>query len=93
MDAHAFFDRDPEQAGVFPVVGIGVGRGGIEPLIAFFAQLPSNSGMAFILFLSTSGPSEEQLHNVISDQIALPCIRLHGAIALAPNQLYLVPPM
>ncbi|MFD3166779.1 CheR family methyltransferase [Herpetosiphon sp. NSE202] len=93
MDAHAFFERDIEQAGVFPVVGIGLGRGGIEPLIAFFAQLPSNSGMAFILFLSTNGPSEEQLHNAISDQLALPFIRLHGAIALTPNQLYLVPPM
>jgi chemotaxis response regulator CheB len=35
----------------FPVAGIGASAGGIEALEAFFAALPAESGMAFVVVM------------------------------------------
>ena len=40
--------------GIFPVVGLGGSAGGIAALQEFFAAMPVNSGMAFVVILHLS---------------------------------------
>ena len=43
----------------FPIVGIGASAGGLETLTVFFAGMPSDSNMAFVIIQHLSPPAQE----------------------------------
>ena len=53
----------------FLTVGIGASAGGIKPLKEFFAAMPADNGMAFVVILHLSPEHESQLPAV--------CRRIH----------------
>lgn len=76
----------------FPVVGIGASAGGINALKQFFADLPADSGMAFVVILHLSQQHESNLAAIIQQQTAMPVAQVTETVKVEPNRVYVIPP-
>ena len=73
-------------------VGIGASAGGIKPLKEFFAAMPGDSGMAFVVILHLSPEHESQLPEVLQTNTEMPVIQVRETVKLQPNHVYVIPP-
>jgi two-component system CheB/CheR fusion protein len=88
-------DADPmsRQAGdEFLVVGIGASAGGIKALMEFFARVPSDSGMAYVVILHLSPEHESRLAEVLQAATEVPVTQVRGSVRIEPNHVYVIPP-
>ncbi|MET0753907.1 MAG: CheR family methyltransferase, partial [Pyrinomonadaceae bacterium] len=76
----------------FPVVGLGASAGGIRALQDFFATMPPNSGMAFVVILHLSPEHESNLDAIIQAKTAMPVIKVTETHEVEPNRVYVIPP-
>jgi two-component system CheB/CheR fusion protein len=76
----------------FPVVGIGASAGGVAALRRFLANVPPDSGMAFVVLLEAAQAHEGALEDLLQESTALPVRRVEGPTPLAADMVYLVPP-
>lgn len=56
----------------FIVVGIGASAGGVKALQDFFAGMPADSGMAFVIVLHLSPNHESNLTSIIQAKTEMP---------------------
>ena len=88
-------DAEPmsRQAGDdFLVVGLGASAGGIKALKEFFAQVPPDSGMAYVVILHLSPEHESRLAEVLQAATELPVTQVRGSVRIEPNRVYVIPP-
>ncbi|HSV60944.1 MAG TPA: chemotaxis protein CheB [Variovorax sp.] len=89
---------DPEEAGLavsdldFPVVGIGASAGGLAALQTFFAQLPPDSGMAFVVILHLSPKHESNAAEILQRSTAMPVVQVQGRAGIEADHVYIIPP-
>ncbi len=76
----------------FPVVGIGASAGGLQALIKFFEQMPSDCGMAFVVVMHLSPEHESQLEYILQKATAMPVQEVAQAIPIEANHVYVIPP-
>ncbi len=76
----------------FLTVGIGASAGGIKPLKEFFAAMPADSGMAFVVILHLSPEHESQLPEVLQTNTRMPVIQVRETIKIEPDHIYVIPP-
>src|SRR5579883_1708502 len=74
------------------VVGIGASAGGLEPLERFFAALPGDSGMAFVVLQHLSPDFESRMDELLARQTPLPIHKVTDGVAVEANAIYLIPP-
>jgi two-component system, chemotaxis family, CheB/CheR fusion protein len=74
------------------VVGVGASAGGIRAVKEFLASVPADSGMAFVVILHLSPEHESRLAEVLRGSSAIPVMQVTERIAVAPNQVYVIPP-
>ena len=74
------------------VVGIGASAGGLEAFRAFFAHLPPDSGMAFVLVQHLSPDHESMLTEILSRDTLIPVIVAEHGMRLEPNRVHVIPP-
>ncbi len=74
------------------VVGIGASAGGLEAFTAFFAHLPPNSGMAFVLVQHLSPDHESMLTEILGRSTPIPVVLTEHGMRLAPNRVHVIPP-
>ena len=74
------------------VVGLGASAGGVKALQEFFATMPPNSGMAFVVILHLSPEHESNLAEIIQSQTAMPVIKVTETHKVEPNHIYVIPP-
>ena len=88
-------DRQPTSVGpnmAFPIVGVGASAGGLEALTQLLTELPSDTGMAFVLIqhLAPTHPS------LLADALARTTKMLVGQAkdgeCVVPNRVYVIPP-
>lgn len=79
-------------ASSFPLVGIGASAGGLEAFEQFFAGLPPDTGMAFVLVQHLSPPHKSILPEIIQRFTAMPVAQVTDGIPVQPNQVYVIPP-
>lgn len=48
-DPRPQIETSPTSGSIFPVVGIGASAGGLEAIEKIFSNMPSDSGMAFVI--------------------------------------------
>ncbi|MHC8346642.1 CheR family methyltransferase [Pseudomonas sp. RT6P73] len=88
----------PEREGVipshlpFPVVGIGASAGGLGALKTFFEQMPSDSGMAFVIVLHLSPNHESVADQIIQDSTPMPVHQVNDTCAIERNNVYVISP-
>jgi two-component system CheB/CheR fusion protein len=76
----------------FLVVGLGASAGGVTALQEFFATMPPNSGMAFVVILHLSPQHESNLKEVIQARTTMPVSVVTGSEKVEPNRVYVIPP-
>jgi len=78
--------------GMLPVVGLGGSAGGIAALQEFFAAMPVDSGMAFVVVLHLSPTHESTLAEMFQRWTAMPVIAATDGVAVEQNRVYVIPP-
>ena len=76
----------------FRVVGIGASAGGLESLEQFFANLPSNPGMAFVVVQHLSPDFRSVMDELLARHSDMPIRQAEDNIEVQPNHVYLLPP-
>ncbi|MDX6693479.1 MAG: two-component system, chemotaxis family, CheB/CheR fusion protein [Blastocatellia bacterium] len=76
----------------FWVVGLGASAGGIKALKDFFAHVPRDSGMAYVVILHLSPEHESHLAEVLQLATEMPITQVRGSVRIEPNHAYVIPP-
>lgn len=74
------------------VVGIGASAGGLEAFLAFFAHLPSDSGMVFVLVQHLSPDHESVLTEILARAAPIPVVEATDGMRLEPDRVHVIPP-
>jgi two-component system CheB/CheR fusion protein len=74
------------------VVGIGASAGGIPALKAFFAAMPADSGMAFVVILHLSRKHESHLAEILQSETGMTVTQVRETLSVEPNTVYVIPP-
>lgn len=74
------------------VVGVGASAGGLEAFKSFFAHMPTDSGMAFILIQHLAPDHGSILTELIGHSTAMPVMEARTGTAVVPNSIYVIPP-
>ena len=77
----------------FHIVAIGASAGGLESLERLFSTLPPDTGMAFVVLQHLSPDFKSLMDELLSRRTAMPIRQAEHEMALAPNTVYLLPPM
>ncbi len=76
----------------FPIVGIGSSAGGLEALKEFFAHLPSDTGMAFIIVQHQSPNHKSMLSSLLKKYSSIPIYEVEDGMRVKPDTGYTIPP-
>jgi two-component system CheB/CheR fusion protein len=74
------------------VVGIGASAGGLEALERFFDNVPTDSGMAFVVVQHLSPDFKSLMDEILGRRTRLPIRLVEDAMVVEPNHIYLIPP-
>lgn len=75
-----------------PVVGIGASAGGLDAFKKFFAALPSDSGIAFVLIPHLDPRHESLMVELISRHTKMPVAEAEDGMPVQANHVYIIPP-
>jgi two-component system CheB/CheR fusion protein len=78
--------------GQFLVVGVGASAGGVEALMAFFEQVPAQSGLAYIVILHLSPDFNSQLAQILQNVTSLPIRQVNEKVKVVPDHVYVISP-
>ncbi len=73
-------------------VGIGASAGGLEAIESFFAAMPPDSGMAFVVVQHLSPDYKSLMVELLSKRTEMPVQKAEDGMAVMPNSVYLIPP-
>lgn len=73
------------------IVGIGASAGGLEALEAFFEQVPTDSGMAFVVVQHLSPDFRSLMDEILSRRTRLPVHLVEDGVRVEPDRVYLIP--
>ena len=76
----------------FFVVGIGASAGGLRALEGFFENMPSDSGAAFVVIQHLSPDFKSLMKELLERRTRMAVHRIEEGMAIAPNNVYLIPP-
>ncbi|MBW4709379.1 PAS domain S-box protein [Roseobacter sp. YSTF-M11] len=76
----------------FPIVGLGASAGGLEAYSDFFAAMPGDSGMAFVLIHHVDPDHESLMAELLAKHTDMPVALAVDGAQVAPNHVYIIPP-
>ncbi len=82
----------PAGAVRFPVVGIGASAGGLEAFTKLLGNLPSDTGMAFVLIQHLSPSHESFLPEILARATSMPVVEVKDLTRVRANHVYVIPP-
>ncbi|PZM16448.1 chemotaxis protein CheB [Rhizobium tubonense] len=74
------------------IVGIGASAGGLEAFTTFFANLPPDSGMAFVLVQHLSPDHKSMLTDILGRASPIPVVEAQHGMRVEPNRVHVIPP-
>lgn len=74
------------------VVALGGSAGGIQALRQFFAAMPSDSGMAFVVILHLAPEHESVLSQILQKATGMSVEQATDGRKVLPNHVYVIPP-
>ena len=90
--------RSPEQSAEShdsrrpTIVGIGASAGGLQALKHFFAAVPPDSGLAYVVVIHLASDRESHLADLLQPHAAIPVTQVTETTLLGLNQVYVIPP-
>lgn len=76
----------------FPVVGIGASAGGLEAVRELFANIPLDTGMAFVFIQHLDPTHASSLPEILSRTTQLPVVETSHDLRLKPDHIFVIPP-
>ena len=76
----------------FPIVGIGASAGGLEALELFLANVPADSGMAFVIVQHLDPTHKGILVELLRRSTSMPVSQVKDRTRVLPNCVYVIPP-
>ncbi len=73
------------------VVGIGASAGGVEALRDFFRNMPTDTGMAFVIVQHISPDYKSLMDQILQRDTAMPIERVEDHVAMTADTIYLIP--
>ena len=74
------------------VVGIGASAGGLEALEHFFDNVPTKTGMAFVVVQHLSPDFKSLMDEILARRTSLPISLVQDAMVVEKDHIYLIPP-
>jgi two-component system CheB/CheR fusion protein len=74
------------------IIGIGASAGGLQAFKTFFANMPANSGMAFVLVQHLAPQHESMLAELLRSATAMQVVEAADRTSLAADHVYVIPP-
>jgi two-component system CheB/CheR fusion protein len=76
------------------VVGIGASAGGIEALREFFAEVPTDLGLAYVVVVHLAPDHESELAAILSRRTSMNVVEVNDGqrLVLQPNAIYVIAP-
>ncbi|MET0413202.1 MAG: chemotaxis protein CheB [Polyangiaceae bacterium] len=74
------------------IVGLGGSAGSVQALQRFFARMPIDSGMAFVVILHLSPDHESVMSEVLQQVTTMPVSQARDGQAMERNHVYVIPP-
>jgi two-component system CheB/CheR fusion protein len=75
-----------------PVAGIGASAGGLDAFKKFFAAMPIDSGVAFILIPHLDPTHESMMVELIARQTKMSVVEAKEGMKVEANRVYIIPP-
>lgn len=76
----------------FPVVGIGSSAGGLEALKQIFTNMPSDTGMGFVLIQHLDPSHESTMAEILEKYTDMEVLVIQDDMPVKPNKVYVIPP-
>ncbi|MBF0288585.1 MAG: PAS domain-containing protein [SAR324 cluster bacterium] len=73
-------------------VGVGASAGGLEAIEEFFKDMPTDSGLAFIVIQHLSPDYKSLMKELLSKRTKMSVYRTEEGMLVEPNNIYLIPP-
>lgn len=74
------------------IIGIGASAGGLTALEQFFDNMPTDTGMAFVIIQHLSPDFKSLMDDLLARHTSMPIYRVTTGIELQPDSIYLIPP-
>jgi len=74
------------------IVAIGASAGGLGAIEQFFGNMPSSSGMAFVVIEHLSPDFKSLMDDFLARHTRMKIIRVTNGVDLAADTIYLIPP-
>lgn len=81
-----------KDASTTRIVGLGASAGGLEPLEQFFARVPANTGLAFVVVQHLDPTHKAMLSELLQRTSPLPVREVTAAMRVQPDTVYVIPP-
>ena len=75
-----------------PVAGLVASAGGLDAFKKFFAAMPADSGIAFVVFPHLDPHHDSLMVDLLSRHTSMPVVEAAEGIAVEPNRVYIIPP-
>ncbi len=75
-----------------PIIGIGASAGGLEAFEHFFTNMPSDSGMAFVLVQHLDPTHKSILGDLVRRYTRMKVFQVEDGMTVEPNCAYIIPP-
>ncbi|MBM2847765.1 MAG: cheBR [Anaerolineales bacterium] len=76
----------------FPIVGIGASAGGLEALELFLANVPADSGMAFVIVQHLDPTHKGIMAELLQRGTSMPVFQVKDRMRVEANCVYVIPP-
>jgi two-component system, chemotaxis family, CheB/CheR fusion protein len=82
----------PMSEHLYLIVGIGASAGGLEAFTRFFANMPADSGMAFVLVQHLDPQRASMLVELLGAKTSMPVIAAADGLPVTANSVFVIPP-
>jgi two-component system CheB/CheR fusion protein len=79
-------------SGELTVIGLGASAGGLSALRDFFAAMPHDTGMTFVVVVHLSPEHESMLAELLQGYTLMPVTQVLARVKMEPNHVYVIPP-
>ncbi|MGA8573238.1 MAG: chemotaxis protein CheB [Desulfobaccales bacterium] len=84
--------ESPAPARPFAIVGIGASAGGLEAFTRLIGDLPTNTGMGFVLVQHMAPRAHSMLPEILAKTTRMPVTEVQDGTRVQPNIIYVTPP-
>lgn len=85
-------DSVNDEAYSFPIIGIGASAGGLDAIQTFFANIPSNNGLAFVIIQHLDPDHKSILADLVKLYTTMNVLQIVQGVEIQKNTVYIIPP-